>query len=207
MVDKVPNEVIPNPDPSQITSMAIDRAVENSTRVVGVRLDGMQKAVDVFQADLTRVPTTLDRAVGGLRELLESQIEVLSSITTERFKGVAAQFDERDTRTDQRAGDTKLAVDAAFAAAKEATGKIEAGFTKSIDNLQELMNTNAKASDDKISDLKDRITAIESRTQGIVAANQESREGRTENWGQIAGVSFVVAAIVSVVTFLIEHGH
>ena len=158
--DSVPNAVIPNPDPSLITAQAIDRAVDNSKAIVDTRIDGMEKAVAVFQADLTRVPTTLDRAVQSLRELIETRldgmdrdmggihhtvdqrgadireqiehlkelafgkIEELASVTKEKFEGVAAQFSERDTRTDQRAGDTKLAVDAAFAAAKEATSKI-----------------------------------------------------------------------------------
>jgi hypothetical protein len=180
------SEIIPNPDPSLITGLAIDRAVGNSERVINARIDGMQKAVEVFQADLTRVPTTLDRSVGGLRELLESQINGLRSVifekisklaevTDERFAGVAAQFSERDTRTDQRAGDTKLAVDAAFAAAKEATAKIESGFSKSIDSTQDLLKTTTKATDDKISDIKDRLTSMESRTQGISAERSDNR--------------------------------
>src|SRR6185312_11794784 len=212
MVERVPNEVIPNPDPSQITSAAIDRAVKNAFDVVSAKLDGMEKAVEVFQADLTRVPTAVDRAIAGLRELIEARIhgidhdlieihkvldnrdsiikeqithlrdltfgkiEELSSVMIERFTGVAAQFSERDTRTDQRAGDTKLAVDAAFAAAKEATAKIEAGFTKSIDALQELLKATAKSSDDKIADMKERITTIEARTQGITSERTEHRE-------------------------------
>jgi hypothetical protein len=242
MAEKVPNEVIPNPDPSQVTSTAIDRAVNNSSKVINARIDGMEKAVEVFQADLTRVPTSVDRAIQGLRELIETRfdgmdkdiagihksldsrdaavkeqtthlrdlvfgkIAELGAVTAERFTGVAAQFSERDTRTDQRAGDTKLAVDAAFAAAKEATSKIEAGFTKSIDGQQELMNTNTKASDEKISDIKDRVTTIESRTQGIGSANQDHRENRTENWGYVIGVAFIVSALISVIGFLL-HSH
>jgi chromosome segregation ATPase len=193
--------IIPNPDPSVITREAIDRAVENSEAVVGAKIDGMEKAVQVFQADLTRVPTQLDRAIAGLRDLFESKlsgqqadikyihesldrrgsdireqvqhlrdlvfgkIEELSAVTMERFAGVGSQFSERDTRTDQRAGDTKLAVDAAFAAAKEATAKIELGFTKQIDSMTDTIDTKTGNLASGLGDLKDRITALENRAQ------------------------------------------
>lgn len=67
-------EVIPNPDPSSLTSDEIDRRVANSERVISARIDGMEKAVEVFQDDLTRVPTQLDRAIQSLRDLLEARI-------------------------------------------------------------------------------------------------------------------------------------
>ena len=241
--DSVPNAVIPNPDPSLITAQAIDRAVDNSKAIVDTRIDGMEKAVAVFQADLTRVPTTLDRAVQSLRELIETRldgmdrdmggihhtvdqrgadireqiehlkelafgkIEELASVTKEKFEGVAAQFSERDTRTDQRAGDTKLAVDAAFAAAKEATSKIEAGFTKSIDGQQELLKTTTKATDDKISDLKDRLTAIENRTSGITAANSDNRNASNDSTGRMLSMVAIIVSVAAVVAMFALHMH
>src|SRR5580704_582819 len=66
--------VIPNPDPSVITSEAIDRRVDNAMAVINAELKGMEKAVAVFQDNLTRVPTQLDRAVEGLRDLLEARL-------------------------------------------------------------------------------------------------------------------------------------
>jgi hypothetical protein len=246
MADRRPptNEIIPNPDPSAITSTAIDRAVANAVQItnakltaINVRIDGMEKAVEVFQADLTRVPTQLDRAIGGLRELLEAKLsssgadrqllhqelnqmpflikETMSrmeGLMLEKFAGVEAKFVERDTRTDQRAGDTKLAVDAAFAAAKEATAKIESGFTKSIDSILELIRTTTKASDDKTSDLKDRLTAMEARTAGISAANIDQRGARqdahnqqVDSHGSTAIIISVIAVIVSIVISIALH--
>lgn len=238
------------PNPPTITTEAIDKAVASSALSLNARLDGMSKAFEVFQADLTRVPTVLDRAISGLRELLEARmngidhdllsvhkalrdrdaaidrevvhlreltfgrIDELSSVTTERFAGVAAQFSERDTRTDQRAGDTKLAVDAAFAAAKEATSKIEAGFTKSIDGQQELLKATTAATSATISDLKDRVTAIESRTQGIGVANQDNRAEKTDTRGlmfaiigALIGVGGVLIAAGTLIAMVITRSH
>lgn len=234
-------EIIPNPDPSSMTERAIDRSVSNSEAVIGARLDGMEKAVGVFQADLTRVPTSVDRAILGLRELLQTrldcidhdlvgmhgnldkrerdidaaiqhlrdlvfgEIEKLAAVTNERFAGVGSQFAERDTRTDQRAGDTKLAVDAAFAAAKESTGEIKNNFTKSIDGQQTLIAANTKATDDKIGDLKDRLTAMESRTQTLVAAKAEGRDNQNDNRGFIFGVVGMVTGIGGLALVVLTH--
>jgi hypothetical protein len=71
--------VIPNPDPSAITSEAIEKRVDNAERVIGARIDGMEKAVQVFQGDLTRVPTQLDRAVVAERNLTDAKIAQLLS--------------------------------------------------------------------------------------------------------------------------------
>ena len=84
----VPHEVIPNPDPSVITSDAIDRRVSNSERVISARIDGMEKAVGVFQGDLTRVPTQLDRAIAGQRDLVEAQLEGRISTVKQRLDGM-----------------------------------------------------------------------------------------------------------------------
>lgn len=70
-----PQQVVPNPDPTELTGVAIDRAVDHSMQIMSARLDGMQRAFEIFQNDLTRVPTSLDRAVTGLRELIEARLD------------------------------------------------------------------------------------------------------------------------------------
>jgi hypothetical protein len=209
MPSRTTDEVIPNPDPSRITSEQIEKAVANSESKINTKIDGIEKAIEVQHEDLVRVPTLLDRAIGSQRELtdarfanissdivqmrvlldvhevlrqvphitreainqlhglVESELSKLNSIMDERFRAVDEKFSELGTRTDQRAGDTKLAVDAAFAAANISTGKIEAGFTKSIDEQAKVIAVIAKNSEDKIADLKDRITTLESRGNGM----------------------------------------
>jgi hypothetical protein len=235
VVERTPleeNELAANP--SQITQAAIGKAIDAAVAVVTARIDAMQKAQDLFQADLTRVPTTVDRQVTGLRELLEQRflgiekeamnfrdglaarhaavkeetntlkelisekIQALASVVNERFTAVAAQFSERDTRTDQRAGDTKLAVDAAFAAAKEATAKIEAGFTKQIDAMNNIIDNKTANLSSGISDLKDRLTAMENRTVGMSANREIAREDNKDSRSVIAVVVSIMAVIATV---------
>jgi hypothetical protein len=93
---------VPNPDPSAITSQAIDRRVDNASSVIGARIDGMEKAVEVFQGDLTRVPTQLDRAVIAERELtnaklsqVTSEIQSLKELTEAAREGIVKVFEQR----------------------------------------------------------------------------------------------------------------
>src|SRR6202453_3486024 len=147
----------PDPDPTLLTTENLRREIANLKELVEAK----------FEAN--------DEAEGALKELLITKIEQLAAVTNERFTGVAAQFAERDTRTDQRAGDTKLAVDAAFAAAKEATAKIEAGFTKSIDAMISIIDTKTGNLQSGLADLKERIGAMDARTQGLSAAKSETK--------------------------------
>ena len=102
-----------------------------------VRMEASSGAVKLLQAFADRTPTTMDvqHMVVGLRE-----------VTMEKFEGM------------------RIAVDAAFAASKEVIGKSEASFTKQIDSMASQTSTNLKAVDEKIGDMKDRLTIIESRT-------------------------------------------
>ena len=212
---------------SKLDQDVIDRSVNNAAAVINARIDGMALAVEVFQADLHRVPTAMDRAVLSLRELLESKlnnvdrqveqyhdisrgkIEQLAAVMGERFTGVAAQFSERDTRTDQRAGDTKLAVDAAFAAAKEATAKIEAGFTKQIDAIISIIDTKTQNLASGLGDLKERIAATEARTIGISSAHQEIRHETNDNRGLIFGILGSIFGLFGmlIAAAALLHGH
>ena len=85
-----------------------------------------------------RFLTTLQR-LDGEGQLLDAKLDALSKIVDTRFS-------ERDVRAEREARDNKIAVDAAFAAAKEAVAaqniannesiaKSEASVTKQIDGL------------------------------------------------------------------------
>lgn len=56
-----------------------------------------------------------------------------------------------------------------FQSHKEAAAKSEAAFTKQIDGLSDALKTAISGISDRVSDLKDRITAIEGKAQGGAA--------------------------------------
>lgn len=146
----------------------------------------------------------LHREINALRELLEAQIAAAAEITLERFRGIETQFNERDKRTEQTARDSKVAVDAAFSAAKEAVAeqnkssalaiaKSEAGTTKQIDQIQQLIGTIREALEGKINDVKERIGKGDGRSEGANAV-----------WGYVCGAGGLIIAVVAVAEMLMR---
>lgn len=203
-------------DPSALTTQQLLR--ENfwlrellESRINGIeeRIEGGNKAVQLLQAFADRTPTTMDvqNDVKGLREVVFVKLD-----------GVKTQLEERDTQidrvarevkeaTEKNSRDVKSAVDAAFAASKEvvseqnksyalSNAKSEAAFTKQIDAIGEVIKTTNKGVDDKINDIKDRITSIESRAGTVTEVRKDTRD----NMGLI--VSVIAVAIALGVAFI-----
>jgi hypothetical protein len=198
----------PIPDPTVLTTQQLQReistaremvesAVSSLRQIIETRLSGMDRAIELLQAQSDRLPGHIAAEVSQLQKLHE-----------EKFKSIATQFSERDTRTEQTSRDSKVAVDAALQAAKEAVGeqnksnalaiaKSEATFTKQIDQIGVLISTGQKATDDKIDDMKSRLQAIESQ-----------KKGGGEMWVLIVGIAgFLMLGLsaVSVIMSLFRH--
>lgn len=153
-------------DPSALTTQSVLRENFWLRELLETRINAMDEAVRLLQQFAARTPTTMD---------VQHQTAALREVVMEKFEGIKTQVLERDAQTEKASRDVKSAVDAAFAAAKEAVGeqnksntlsiaKSEDGFTKQIDGLAEVIKTTTKGVDDKIADIKDRITVIESKT-------------------------------------------
>ena len=192
----------PIPDPTLLTTQQLLREISNSREmatlqinsardVLEQRLHGMDLAIKLVQSIADKAENEVKELVGQLRQLHE-----------ERFRSVEKQFVERDTRTDQTSRDSKVAVDAALQAAKEAVseqnksnalaiGKSEMTFTKQIDQIGALLATMQKAADDKIDDMKSRIQSIEGQ-----------RKGSGDLVAYIFGIVGMIAAVVAIVVAL-----
>jgi hypothetical protein len=93
--------------------------------------------------------------------------ERANTITATITRYYDEKFHSLDAQTIKVAYDVRTAMDTAFAAAGTAAQKQEAAFTKQIDQLTSNVQLISKASDDKLTDLKDRIVAMESRSSVI----------------------------------------
>lgn len=183
MVDKEQDTPI---DPTALTTAALireiagldvnlRRALESAQIVIETRLDGMDKAIELLQSTADKFPARMDEKISSLQKVHD-----------EKFESIEKQFKERDTRTEQTSKDSKVAVDAALQAQKEAAGaqnesnaasitKSEAAFTKQIDQMGLLIQNITKAFDDKIDDLKERLSRAEGSGEGINSANTTHR--------------------------------
>src|ERR1700688_1108277 len=106
------NGSTPNPDPTVLTTLALEREVANLKEMmlrelaalketITTRFGGMDEATTLLREHQEKVPSETDKAILHLRELVD-----------EKFRGVEKQFVERDTRTEQTSRDSKVAVDA-----------------------------------------------------------------------------------------------
>lgn len=190
------------PDPSLLTTQQLTREIATLKELIFVRLDAMDKAMVLFHEDMTRVPTDTDKQIRHLHELM---IETFDR-HLEKFASVQTQFIERDTRTEQTSRDSKVAVDAALQAAKEAVGeqnkssalaiaKSETSTTKQIDQIGALINTSTAGINQLISDIKDRLQRIESEDRGQKTAKTTQE---TSNSGLVSVIGLVLGTLVGV---------
>lgn len=197
--ESVPPLSTPVPDPTVLTTAALTREIASLKEIVFTRLDGMDEAVKLFHAALTRTPTDVDK-----------QISHLKALHSEKFDGVQLQFKERDTRAEQISKDSKVAVDAALQAAKEAVGeqnkssslaiaKSEAATTKQIDQIALLISATNKATDGKINDLKERLD----RGGGVDNGKTIQRESTQKNNSMIIAAIATIISVGSLITTIV----
>lgn len=171
-------DIRPIPDPTRLTTEQLDREIgslravldaglASLRQIIEARLNGNDRAIQLLQSTADKFPQWVDEKIAAVRD-----------VVTEKFNSIEKQFTERDVRTEQAAGAVKIAVDAALQAQKEAATetnksgtaaitKSETATTKQIDQLGELIRTMTKGFDDKIGDVKDRLTRIEGKGEGV----------------------------------------
>lgn len=203
----------PRPDPTVLTTKQLLREIANTKEIletklqgfqdiIETRLDGMDKAIELLQTANDKIPLHVDEVVENLQRIHE-----------EKFRSIEVQFAERDTRTEQTTQSSKVAVDAALQAAKEAVGeqnksnalsisKSEAAFTKQIDQIGTLIQTTNAATNDKIDDIKTRLTTIEGKTLGSSISTDRSTTAFSQVMTGVVALVVILTAIISVVIFL-----
>jgi hypothetical protein len=154
-----------------------------------------EKAIKLLQDFANSSPKTAE---------VDLRVTALSELVDEKLLRVGTQILERDARTEQTSRDNKVAIDAALQAQKEAVGKqnesnalaiakSEAGFTKQIDQQQQLITANNKATDERINDMKGRLDRIEG--QGKASG---------DIWGYLVGGLGVLFALVTMIFVVLK---
>jgi len=159
------------PDPTILTTKSLEREVQHLKELVETRFNGGDKAIKLLQDTADKIP-----------QHIIDEVETLRALHNERFQSIATKF-----------ADSKVAVDAALQAAEKAGNKTEDSFTKQIDQIGEQIRAGAKSSDDKIDDLKTRLTTIEGRSSG-----------HGETWGYIVGAVGMIIGLSSVIMLVIR---
>lgn len=151
--------------------------------------------MDQMPEELKPVPdptilTTLQlrHEIAEAKDLLFSRIEGHEKEANERFNGINRQLQALQHQIEQRDIDRKNAVESAFQASEkamaaallsakeavavqtrsftDASAKSEASTTKQIDQIGSLINATVNALNDKIDDIRSRLTTIEGSGKG-----------------------------------------
>jgi D-ribose pyranose/furanose isomerase RbsD len=218
---------LPIPDPTRLTTQLVDRALAAFREVVETRLREMDKATALVaenveknhlerDRDLEAIRRDYDRLLHAEREFILSQIQNVISVADERFAAIKSQFVERDTRAENDMQQSRISLDAALAAAKEAVseqnkanalaiGKSEDATKERLDALQTLMTSGVQSLDDKISEIRSRIDRGEAGGEGRTAARVEQQAANVDRRGDLGlallALSIVIAAITLAIAF------
>jgi hypothetical protein len=198
---------VPIPDPTLLTTVQLNREIAALREVLETRLAGMDRATALIATELEKLTAEFrdrldhqradrDDQMAALREFLLGQLEVVRRVGEERFSAVAIRFEERDLRTQEAATQSRISLDAALAAAKEAVyeqnkanaaaiGKSEAATEKQINALVASIDAARDSLARQITDLKERLDRGEGKSQGGQAM-----------WGLIAGGVLLIVAVV-----------
>lgn len=204
--------VVPHPDPTALTTEQqrySDRMIRElivakfqeakeatllRNAILETRLSGMDRAIELVREEANRLPLHVDEKITSLRQVHE-----------EKLASVQSQFKERDTRSERESRDNKVAVDAAFAAQKEAAAKQDEANAKAIDKSekattetiktnQELSRASVDAITKSLDEVKQRLTRFEGKSEGGGAV-----------WGYIIGAVGLIAAVAVAVAAIVKH--
>ena len=144
-----------------------------------------------------------------------SQIKNVSDVSDQKFDAIDTRFVERDTRTAQAADESRISLDAALAAAKEAVseqnkanalaiGKSELATQKQIDAMGEVMATSIKSLEDKIADATKRLDRGEGIVTGSAGANATGRANLSSAMSLVMLIPVSISVIVGVIALVVS---
>lgn len=246
----------PVPDPTVLTNQAVAQATDTLRRellaavslleakltgqhdVVQTRLAGMDEAIRLVQAWRDRLPGEIATSVAQLEAVgtqrfrtIDQRFQGLDEALLALKEGIALQFKERDTRSERESRDNKVAVDAAFAAQKEAASEQNKSNTLAIDKSEkataETLNKQAdlfKSTTDalggrievaietlggRIEDVKEAIGKIESRLTTIESRGVGFKDTQTQqNWmiGATISAFALLISLAGLIVVLVKLG-
>jgi chromosome segregation ATPase len=212
-LDNDGGDVRPRPDPTALTTDAVNQAARVSkdytdgrVAVLLERLDGIDRATRLLNETVNRVPTDVQREVTHLTSLMDERFVSTTSLITGSISSVQTQFAERDTRQERESRDNKIAVDAAFAAQKEIAAKQDESNARALEKSEKSTEKTIDSLADKIDDLKDRLVTLDARVTKAEGLAQGAQGNKTAIIASIGALGVVITIIVIVANILGARG-
>ena len=187
-------------DPSTLTTAQLFREIGSLKELLLQRIEAVEEGIEIAHQDLVRVPTDVQKQVGGLKELLEKTIELLAKLNEEKFGNLEKRLDLVEQARIEQKKDTATAVDAALKAAKEAVTEQNASNVLAISKTENNTTKQIEQVNEKIDDVKERLTRIEGVAAGITTTKQTNTT--QSNWMIYLVIMAGIAIIGIVIKFL-----
>lgn len=157
--------------------------------------------------DPTELTTAaLIREVKALKELIELRFEAQDTLFQAKLDSLdrlyASLIESIQRQAEQRAKDSGLAIDAALRAAKEAVGAQNESNAEAIAKSEGSVVKQLASTDSRLTELRDRITAMENRSIGAGGQRQDTQQGWSFLFGVIGSIVAVGALIFTAVSRL-----
>lgn len=169
-----------------LTLGALQHEVSALKELLMTEVSAMKEGIKVSHDDFVRFPTEVDKRVGSTERFLKGKIGHVYKIHKLEIAHIKEKFIWiEQTRLEQKQDQaTNLA--AALSSAKELVAVSGTNTTKQIDQLALLVTTMGTGLNDKITDIKDRVTIIEGRGSGMGSL-----------WGVLIAAAIVMIGILN----------
>jgi len=226
-------DTTPRPDPTKLTTEQLNREIDALRETLLTRI---AHNVEIIELRTTNLQDELDRRLVALNTYLETESKCQTDVADRRFENIEAKLVDRltehataltdlkqlidsrfkmaDDRAAEQKQDTKIAVDAAFLAARDAVSaqaesssraieKQELSTSKQIDAIQGLITTTVAGLSQQITDLKERVDRSEGGANGERAGTSfamvQADRARALMFGVIGTIIAAATVIVGVI--------
>jgi GTP1/Obg family GTP-binding protein len=193
----------PVPDPTELT----DRAIARLEKQLTLYIDGEIKAIEARLDAQDKAQSTREVSVEIIHEEIQRRVTQLQELHEQKFAAIQVQLGERDARVASEKKDAKLAVDAAFAAAKETGALQEKANREAIDKSEratsETIKTNQESSRAAIASLSKGLDEVKDRVTRIESAKVGGTENRTNFYATIGLIATVTFLFIAVFGFIL----
>lgn len=157
--------------------------------------------------DPTLLTIDLTRRESAMQEtLFTARINALEALTVERFHRLDMAMEQAEELRREQKADTKEAVGAALDAQRDATAKMERSISEQIDALRTNFGTAIGSVERTLSDVKDRLIAMESIKQGQVEQKGESRQVSVTALAVLGAVATLLLTVLAILSFMAGGG-
>lgn len=180
-------DVRPIPDPTILTTQALEKSLAALKELLQTRLASMDEATRILQARADKVPSDVDVAVINLKNL-----------HSEKFASIEKQFEERDVRTKQLADASTTAINAALQAAEKAVANQNISNEKAIIKSESTTSKLLELLAAQISDVKERLGAVENKSLGQTDARTTQQADNGMLIAAIGGVVGIISCAIAI---------